>query len=185
MQIESQGGDRFFGEPMLNIADFMQTDSRYPGAHGQAKGVINVLAADALMNAPRLYVTFLLWMLSELFETLPEVGDLEKPKLVFFFDEAHLLFNDAPKVLVERIEPEHHLSFRWHPAAVDVTVDYSSEPTTLVEFKLSEVDSGTLLRVIESGFNQIPASRRAEAFRMNTGGWEEQMLNIEKYVAKG
>jgi hypothetical protein len=68
---------------------------------------------------------------------------------------------------------------------VDVTVDYSSEPTTLVEFKLSEVDSGTLLRVIESGFDQIPASRRAEAFRMNTGGWEEQMLNIEKYVAKG
>ncbi|WP_395668798.1 helicase HerA-like domain-containing protein [Rhodoferax sp.] len=104
MQIESQGGDRFFGEPMLNIADFMQTDSRYPGANGQAKGVINVLAADALMNAPRLYATFLLWMLSELFETLPEVGDLEKPKLVFFFDEAHLLFNDAPKVLVERIE---------------------------------------------------------------------------------
>jgi DNA helicase HerA-like ATPase len=104
MQIESQGGDRFFGEPMLNIADFMQTDSRYAGAHGQAKGVINVLAADALMNAPRLYATFLLWMLSELFETLPEVGDLEKPKLVFFFDEAHLLFNDAPKVLVERIE---------------------------------------------------------------------------------
>lgn len=89
------------------------------------------------------------------------------------------------EVLVERIEPEHHLSFRWHPAAVDVTVDYSLEPTTLVEFKLSEVDSGTLLRVIESGFNQIPASRRAEAFRMNTGGWEEQMLNIEKYVAKG
>jgi DNA helicase HerA-like ATPase len=104
MQIESQGGDRFFGEPMLNIADFMQTDSRYPGAHGQAKGVINVLAADALMNAPRLYATFLLWMLSELFETLPEVGDLDRPKLVFFFDEAHLLFNDAPKVLVERIE---------------------------------------------------------------------------------
>jgi DNA helicase HerA-like ATPase len=104
MQIESQGGDRFFGEPMLNIADFMQTDSRYPGANGQAKGVINVLAADALMNAPRLYATFLLWMLSELFETLPEVGDLEKPKLVFFFDEAHLLFNDAPKVLLERIE---------------------------------------------------------------------------------
>ena len=104
MQIESQGGDRFFGEPMLNIADFMQTDSRFPGAHGQAKGVINVLAADALMNAPRLYATFLLWMLSELFETLPEVGDLDRPKLVFFFDEAHLLFNDAPKVLVERIE---------------------------------------------------------------------------------
>ncbi|MEO8542971.1 MAG: helicase HerA-like domain-containing protein [Burkholderiaceae bacterium] len=97
MQIESQGGNKFFGEPMLNIADFMQTD-------GSGKGVINVLAADQLMNAPRLYATFLLWLLSELFENLPEVGDLDKPKLVFFFDEAHLLFTDAPKALVERIE---------------------------------------------------------------------------------
>jgi uncharacterized protein len=97
MQIEEQGGDKFFGEPMLNIADFMQTDSA-------GKGYINVLAADKLMNSPRLYATFLLWMLSELFESLPEVGDLDKPKLVFFFDEAHLLFNDAPKVLIERIE---------------------------------------------------------------------------------
>jgi DNA helicase HerA-like ATPase len=96
LQIEQQGGDKFFGEPMLDISDFMQTVD--------GKGVINVLAADKLMNSPRLYATFLLWMLSELFELLPEVGDLEKPKLVFFFDEAHLLFNDAPKVLVERIE---------------------------------------------------------------------------------
>jgi DNA helicase HerA-like ATPase len=96
MQIESQGGDRFFGEPMLDISDFMQTSD--------GRGVINVLAADKLMNAPRLYATFLLWMLSELFETLPEVGDPEKPKLVFFFDEAHLLFKDAPAALVERIE---------------------------------------------------------------------------------
>jgi DNA helicase HerA-like ATPase len=97
LQIESQGGDKFFGEPMLNIADFMQTD-------GGGKGVVNVLAAEKLMNAPRLYATFLLWLLSELFEQLPEVGDLDKPKLVFFFDEAHLLFNDAPKALLERIE---------------------------------------------------------------------------------
>jgi DNA helicase HerA-like ATPase len=97
MQIESQGGDKFFGEPMLNIEDFMQTDAK-------GLGVVNVLAADKLMNSPRLYATFLLWLLSELFEHLPEVGDLEKPKLVFFFDEAHLLFNDAPKALLERIE---------------------------------------------------------------------------------
>ena len=97
MQIEAQGGDKFFGEPMLNIADFMQTD-------GSGKGVINILAADKLMQSPRLYATFLLWMLSELFESLPEVGDLDKPKLVFFFDEAHLLFADAPKALIERIE---------------------------------------------------------------------------------
>jgi uncharacterized protein len=96
LQIEEQGGDKFFGEPMLNIADFMQTDA--------GKGVVNILAADQLMNSPRLYATFLLWMLSELFEQLPEVGDLEQPKLVFFFDEAHLLFKEAPAALVERIE---------------------------------------------------------------------------------
>lgn len=96
LQIDEQGGDRFFGEPMLNIADFMQTVD--------GKGVINILAADQLMNSPRLYATFLLWMLSELFEQLPEVGDLDQPKLVFFFDEAHLLFNEAPKALIERIE---------------------------------------------------------------------------------
>jgi DNA helicase HerA-like ATPase len=96
LQIEEQGGDRFFGEPMLDITDFMQT---VKGA-----GVVNILAADRLLNAPRLYATFLLWMLSELFETLPEIGDPDKPKMVFFFDEAHLLFNDAPKVLLERIE---------------------------------------------------------------------------------
>ena len=97
LQIEEQGGDQFFGEPMLNIQDFMQTDAR-------GMGVINILAADKLLNAPRLYATFLLWMLSELFEQLPEIGDPEKPKLVFFFDEAHLLFKDAPAALVERIE---------------------------------------------------------------------------------
>ena len=95
--IESQGGDKFFGEPMLDINDLMQTDAG-------GKGVVNILAAEKLMNSPRLYSTFLLWMLSELFERLPEIGDPDKPKLVFFFDEAHLLFNDAPKVLLERIE---------------------------------------------------------------------------------
>ena len=124
LQIEEQGGDEFFGEPMLNIADFMQTTDvmsaptspAAPARQGdaasswggpatpQAKGVINILAADQLMNSPRLYATFLLWMLSELFEQLPEVGDLDQPKLVFFFDEAHLLFKDAPSALIERIE---------------------------------------------------------------------------------
>jgi DNA helicase HerA-like ATPase len=97
LQIETQGGDKFFGEPMLNIEDFMQTDA-------QGLGVVNILAADKLMNSPRLYATFLLWLLSELFEVLPEIGDPEKPKLVFFFDEAHLLFKDAPAALIERIE---------------------------------------------------------------------------------
>ncbi len=95
--IEEQGGDQFFGEPMLNIDDLLQTDAR-------GHGVVNILAADKLMNAPRLYSTFLLWMLSELYENLPEVGDLDKPKLVFFFDEAHLLFSEAPKALLQKIE---------------------------------------------------------------------------------
>ena len=97
MQIETQNGDRFFGEPALNIQDLMQTDA-------QGQGVVNILAADKLMQSPKAYATFLLWLLSELFEQLPEVGDPEKPKLVFFFDEAHLLFNDAPDVLLEKIE---------------------------------------------------------------------------------
>jgi len=97
LALESQGADKFFGEPMLDIADLMQT------ADG-GRGVVNILAADRLMNSPKLYATFLLWMLSELFEQLPEIGDPDKPGLVFFFDEAHLLFDDAPKALLEKIE---------------------------------------------------------------------------------
>ncbi|HSB06331.1 MAG TPA: helicase HerA-like domain-containing protein [Thermodesulfobacteriota bacterium] len=97
LTLEEQGADKFFGEPALNLQDLMQTDT-----NGQ--GIINILAADKLMQFPRLYATFLLWMLSELFEQLPEVGDPEKPKLVFFFDEAHLLFTDVPKALEEKIE---------------------------------------------------------------------------------
>jgi DNA helicase HerA-like ATPase len=96
LALESQGAERFFGEPMLNIADLTQGE--------RGKGVINILAADQLMNAPKLYGAFLLWMLAELFEQLPEIGDPEKPKLVFFFDEAHLLFDDAPKALLGKIE---------------------------------------------------------------------------------
>ncbi|NGQ92141.1 DUF853 family protein [Rhodobacter sp. HX-7-19] len=95
--LENQGGARLFGEPALDLADLMLTDAA--GA-----GRINILAADKLMNSPRLYATFLLWLLSELFETLPEVGDPDRPKLVFFFDEAHLLFDDAPKALVDKVE---------------------------------------------------------------------------------
>ncbi|MCX7891266.1 MAG: DUF853 domain-containing protein [Burkholderiales bacterium] len=97
LEIEQQGGEQFFGEPMLDIDDLLQTDAR-------GRGVVNILAADQLMNSPKLYSTFLLWLLAELFEKLPEVGDLEKPKLVFFFDEAHLLFSEAPKSLLEKIE---------------------------------------------------------------------------------
>ena len=95
--LENQGGANFFGEPALELADFMKTDE-------EGRGHINILAADKLMKSPRLYATFLLWMLSELFEQLPEVGDPEKPKLVFFFDEAHLLFDNAPTALIDAIE---------------------------------------------------------------------------------
>lgn len=95
--LENQGGTKFFGEPALTLKDFMKTDR-------DGRGMVNILVADKLLQSPRLYATFLLWMLSELFEELPEAGDLPKPKLVFFFDEAHLLFNDAPKALMDKIE---------------------------------------------------------------------------------
>ncbi len=97
LELESQGGEAFFGEPALDLDDLVQTDAK-------GRGVINILAADRLINAPKLYATFLLWLLSELFERLPEVGDPEKPKLAFFFDEAHLLFSDAPDALLDKIE---------------------------------------------------------------------------------
>lgn len=95
--LEQQGADQFFGEPALNLSDIMRTTS-------DGKGYVNILASDKLMNNPRLYASFLLWLLSELFEQMPEVGDMDKPKLVFFFDEAHLLFNEAPKALIEKVE---------------------------------------------------------------------------------
>jgi len=97
LTLEDQGGASFFGEPALNLADFLQTDET-------GRGIVNILMADKLMTSPKLYATFLLWLLSELFEELPEVGDPDKPKLVFFFDEAHLLFDDAPDALVDKIE---------------------------------------------------------------------------------
>jgi len=97
LALEQQGGDALFGEPALDLNDLIQSDS-------QGRGVVNILAADKLMQSPKMYATLLLWLLSELFEQLPEVGDLDKPKLVFFFDEAHLLFEDAPKALQDKIE---------------------------------------------------------------------------------
>lgn len=97
LEMEAQGAGKFFGEPMLNIDDLMQTDS-------SGKGVVNILSADKVMSSPKVYSTLMLWLMAELFENMPEAGDLEKPKLVFFFDEAHLLFNDAPAALLEKIE---------------------------------------------------------------------------------
>ena len=97
LSLQSQGGDHFFGEPALDIMDMIQCDDK-------GRGYVNILAADKLMASPKLYATFLLWLLSEMFETLPEIGDPDKPKLVFFFDEAHLLFDDAPPAPVHKIE---------------------------------------------------------------------------------
>jgi uncharacterized protein YndB with AHSA1/START domain len=91
----------------------------------------------------------------------------------------HIVFD----ALIERLEPERLLSWRWHPGAVDTSIDYSQEPTTLVVFELKEVEGGTLLTVVESGFDSLPPSRRLEAFRMNSEGWDAQMVNIEKHVA--
>ncbi len=102
LRLESQGADRFFGEPMLQIFDLIRTDA-------SGRGIVNILAADRLMQSPRLYAVFLLWLLAELYENLPEVGDLDKPKFVFFFDEAHLLFDGAPKALVDKVEQVVHL----------------------------------------------------------------------------
>jgi len=104
LELEQQGAAQFFGEPALDISDLMQTATGGGQSGKSGWGVVNILAADRLMHSPKLYSTFLLWMLSELFEQLPEVGDPEKPKLVFFFDEAHLLFNEAPKSLLAKIE---------------------------------------------------------------------------------
>mgnify|MGYP001230600540 CR=1 FL=1 len=97
LTLEAQGAEEFFGEPALNLHDFIRTDET-------GQGIVNILAADRLMQTPKLYATFLLWLLSELFEELPEIGDPDKPKLVFFFDEAHLLFHEAPKALIDKIE---------------------------------------------------------------------------------
>ena len=88
------------------------------------------------------------------------------------------------EMLVERIEPERYFAYRWHPYAIETSIDYSSEPSTLVEFRLDEADGGTVLTIVESGFDRIPLARRAEAFRMNDGGWTEQAKNIERHVSK-
>jgi DNA double-strand break repair helicase HerA and related ATPase len=124
LEIAQQGGDKFFGEPMLDVDDLLQTD------HG--RGVVNVLVADELIRAPKVYATFLLWVLSELFERLPEVGDPEKPTLVFFFDEAHLLFNDAPSSLVEKIEQVVRLIRSKGVGVYFVTQSPSDVPDTVL-----------------------------------------------------
>lgn len=125
LTLESQGAEQFFGEPMLDIADLMRTDA-------QGRGIVNILAADKLMQSPRLYSVFLLWLLAEMFERLPEVGDLDKPRLVFFFDEAHLLFNDAPAALLEKIEQVVRLIRSKGVGVYFVTQNPSDIPETVL-----------------------------------------------------
>ena len=125
LEVEQQGGDSFFGEPMLDVDDLLQT-----GAGG--RGMVNVLAADELVRSPKVYSTFLLWMLSELFERLPEVGDPEKPTIVFFFDEAHLLFADAPSSLLEKVEQVVRLIRSKGVGVYFVTQNPSDVPDTVL-----------------------------------------------------
>ncbi|MFO0807335.1 MAG: helicase HerA-like domain-containing protein [Gemmataceae bacterium] len=125
LTLESQGGDVFFGEPALDLDDLLQTNP-------EGRGVVNILAADKLLQAPKVYATFLLWLLSELFERLPEVGDRDKPRLVFFFDEAHLLFNDAPPALLEKIEQVIRLIRSKGVGVYFVTQNPSDVPDTVL-----------------------------------------------------
>jgi DNA helicase HerA-like ATPase len=125
LEVDQQGGSSFFGEPMLDVDDLLQTDSK-------GQGIVNILVADELIEAPKVYATFLLWLLSEFYERLPEVGDAEKPKLVFFFDEAHLLFTDAPEALVQKIEQVVRLIRSKGVGVYFVTQSPSDVPETVL-----------------------------------------------------
>ncbi len=154
--LQQQGGDKFFGEPALNLDDLIQTDS--------GRGVVNLLAADKLMSSPQLYATFLLWMLSELFERLPEVGDTDKPKLVFFFDEAHLLFNDLPQSLEAKIEQVIRLIRSKGVGVYFVT----QNPTDVPEIVLSQLGNRVqhALRAFTPN-DQKAVRAAAQTFRTN------------------
>jgi DNA helicase HerA-like ATPase len=166
--LQQQGGDKFFGEPALNLDDLLQSDS-------SGQGVINILAADKLMASPQLYATFLLWMLSELFERLPEVGDPEKPKLVFFFDEAHLLFNDLPQTLESKIEQVVRLIRSKGVGVYFVT----QNPTDIPEVILSQLGNRVqhALRAFTPK-DQKAVRAAAETFRTNP------KLNVETTITE-
>ena len=166
LALADQGGDQFFGEPSLNILDFIQTDSN-------GHGYINILAADKLMNTPKLYATFLLWMLSELFEQLPEVGDMDKPKLVFFFDEAHLLFDNASAALQEKIEQVVRLIRSKGVGIYFVT----QNPLDLPESVLGQLGNRVqhALRAFTPK-DQKPVKTAADAFRANPEFKVEQAI---------
>lgn len=168
LALEQQGGEKFFGEPALNIQDFMQTDS-------SGKGMINLLAADRLMQSPKVYATLLLWMLSELFEQLPEVGDPEKPNLVFFFDEAHLLFDDLPKALGDKIEQVVRLIRSKGVGVYFVT----QNPLDIPEIILGQLGNRVqhALRAFTPK-DQKNVKAAAETFRANP------KLNVEKVITE-
>ncbi|GJD58924.1 helicase HerA-like domain-containing protein [Methylobacterium dankookense] len=157
--LENQGADRFFGEPALNLDDFMRKDR-------EGRGFVNILAADKLMQRPKLYASFLLWMLSELFEHLPEVGDLDRQKLVFFFDEAHLLFNDAPKSLLDAVEQVVRLIRSKGVGVYFVTQNPLDVPETVLGQLGNRVQHG--LRAFTPR-DQRAVRAAAETFRQNPG----------------
>ncbi|MBS1801778.1 MAG: DUF853 domain-containing protein [Acidobacteria bacterium] len=166
--LQQQGGDQFFGEPALNIEDLLQVDNR-------GRGVVNILAADQLLQSPQLYATFLLWLMSELFEKLPEVGDPEKPKLVFFFDEAHLLFNDLPAVLQSRIEQVVRLIRSKGVGVFFVTQNPIDVPETVLGQLGNRVQHA--LRAF-SPRDQKAVKSAAQTFRANP------KLNVEEVITQ-
>ncbi|WP_375410027.1 helicase HerA-like domain-containing protein [uncultured Methylobacterium sp.] len=159
LMLENQGANEFFGEPALDLNDFMKVDR-------DGRGIVNILAADKLMQRPRLYASFLLWMLSELFEQLPEVGDLDKPKLVFFFDEAHLLFNDAPKALLDAVEQVVRLIRSKGVGVYFVTQNPLDVPETVLGQLGNRVQHA--LRAFTPR-DQRAVKAAAETFRQNPG----------------
>ena len=159
LALEAQGGDRLFGEPRFDILDFLRTDDA-------GRGVVNLLHADRLMEAPRLYSVFLLWLLTELFRVLPEVGDLDKPKLVFFFDEAHLLFAEAPKALVSQIERLVRLVRSKGVGVFFVTQSPADVPETVLA-QLGNRIAHSLRAFTPAGMKLVRAT--AAAFRENRG----------------
>jgi hypothetical protein len=159
LALEEQGGDNLFGEPALNLFDMMQTDHR-------GKGMVNIMAAERLIQSPKVYATLLLWMLSELFEQLPEVGDPPKPKLVFFFDEAHLLFDDTPKVLVDKIEQVVRLIRSKGVGVYFITQNPLDLPETVLGQLGNRVQHA--LRAFTAK-DQKAVKAAAETFRQNPG----------------
>jgi DNA helicase HerA-like ATPase len=157
LSLESQGVENFFGEPALNISDMMRTSL-------DGKGICNILAADKLIQSPKLYSTFLLWLLAELFEELPEAGDMDKPKLVFFFDEAHLLFKDAPKALLEKVEQVVRLIRSKGVGVYFVTQTPSDVPETVLAQLANKVQHG--LRAFTPKA-QKAVKAAAQSFRAN------------------